>query len=89
MNNILWADGGYSLYISNDSQRGFFSDFNTFIGTTSSSLIYWTKDFNDILDWQLDVAKFDLHSSGTTRLNPNGERPQFRNRHWETFERGT
>ncbi|MFN8742342.1 MAG: right-handed parallel beta-helix repeat-containing protein, partial [Pirellula sp.] len=85
MNNIFWAERGHNLYVANDSQVGFFSDFNTLVGTDTSSLVYWTKDFADILDWQMDVAKFDLHSSGTTRLHPTGERPQFRNRHWGDY----
>ena len=27
-NNILWADGGYDIYVANDSEPGFYSDYN-------------------------------------------------------------
>ncbi|MBI1395302.1 MAG: LEPR-XLL domain-containing protein, partial [Betaproteobacteria bacterium] len=76
--NILWAQGGYDIYVANDSQAGFFSDYNNLYKTASGKLVYWTKDFTDVLDWQADVARFDLHSIGATVVNPDWAKPQFR-----------
>ena len=75
--NIFWAEQGYDIYVANDSQIGFFSDFNTLHATGSGRLVYWTKDFHDILDWQADVTEFDLHSLGTTVVNPAWSVPWF------------
>ncbi len=79
-NNIFWAEQGYDLFIANDSQTGFFSDFNDLHSSGTGKLVYWTKDFNDILDWQADVARFDLHSIGRTVVNPLWSEPRFVNR---------
>ena len=78
-NNILWADGGYDIYVANDSQSGFFSDYNDLYAGPGGTLVYWTMNFTDILDWQDDVDEFDLHSIGTTVINPTGAQPQFLN----------
>ena len=77
ISNILWADTGYDLYVANDSQTGFWSDYNTLYSTGAGKLVYWTKDFTDILDWQDDVDQFDLHSVGVTVVNPNWAEPHF------------
>jgi len=79
-NNIFWAEAGYNIYVANDSQSGFFSDFNLLHASGSGKLVYWSKDFTDILDWQADVAQFDLHSSGRTVVNPSWSEPRFVNR---------
>ena len=79
-NNILWAETGYDIYVANNSQGGFFSDYNTLHAGDSGTLVYWTKDFDDILDWQADVARFDLHSIGRTEVNPEWSEPRFFNR---------
>ena len=84
-NNVLWAQAGYNVYVANDSQAGFFSDFNLLHASDQGKLIFWSKDFTDILDWQADVALFDLHSSGTTRLNPVWSEPRFAHREWHNF----
>ncbi len=76
-NNILWTEGGYNLRVDNDSTVGFFSDYNTLHSSGPGKLVYWTRDFLDILDWQEDVAQFDLHSSGRTAVNPAWSQPQF------------
>jgi len=68
--NILWADEGYDIYVGNNSQAGFYSDYNTLWTTGDGKVGYWTKDFTDILDWQADVAQFDLHSIGRTIIDP-------------------
>ncbi len=78
-NNTLWANGGYDIEVDNDSQSGFYSDYNDLIAGPDGKLVYWTMDFTDLLDWQDDVAEFDLHSIGTTVINPTGEQPQFVN----------
>ncbi|MCB2043399.1 MAG: right-handed parallel beta-helix repeat-containing protein, partial [Rhodoferax sp.] len=75
--NILWAESGYDIYVANDSQRGFHSDYNNLYQTGTGKLVYWTKDFVDVLDWQADVARYDLHSIGATVVNPGWARPQF------------
>ena len=66
LNSILWARDGYDIYVANDSQTGFFSDYNSLFASDSGILVYWTQNFTDILDWQDDVALYDLHSVGTT-----------------------
>ena len=78
LGNILWVEDGYNIYIANDSQAGFYSDFNIpFTLPDGGKLVYWTKDFHDILDWQADVARFDLHSVGATVVNPRWSEPRF------------
>jgi hypothetical protein len=78
-NNILWAESGCDLYVANDSQTGFFSDYNTLYAGENGTLVYWTKDFRDVLDWQADVAAFDFHSVGRTLVNPEWAEPRFLN----------
>ena len=76
-NNILWAESGYDLYVAYDSQSGFFSDYNDLFASGTGRVGYWTKDFVDVLDWQADVARFDLHSIGGTLVNPRWAEPRF------------
>ncbi|MCC6629566.1 MAG: tandem-95 repeat protein, partial [Chloroflexi bacterium] len=83
--NILWAESGYDIYVANDSQRGFYSDYNNLYQSGSGKLVYWTKDFFDVLDWQADVARYDLHSIGATVVNPDWARPQFLDRYRDDF----
>ena len=78
--NILWAETGYDLYVANDSQVGFFSDYNALHSTGTGKLVHWIYDFTDILDWQADLAKYDLHSIGTTVVNPAWSTPRFQSR---------
>ena len=54
-----------------------FSDYNSLVIGDSGILVYWTHDFTDILDWQDDVALYDLHSVGTTVVHPTDGRPNF------------
>ncbi len=77
--NILWAEQGYDIYVANDSQNGYFSDFNTLHAGPTGKIFYWTKDFNDILDLQADVARFELHSVGRTVVHPDWSEPRFLN----------
>ncbi|MBI84895.1 MAG: hypothetical protein CMJ81_17005, partial [Planctomycetaceae bacterium] len=92
-NNILWAEGGYDIFVANDSQAGFFSDYNNLYATGAGKLVHWilasngrVLDFDDILDWQEDIHRYDLHSIGRTELQPTGAEPRFVNRHWGDFE---
>ncbi|HEY9106279.1 MAG TPA: right-handed parallel beta-helix repeat-containing protein, partial [Roseateles sp.] len=75
--NILWAEGGYDIFVANDSQAGFFSDYNNLYKSGNGKLVFWTKAFADVLDWQMDVARYDLHSIGATAVNPDWARPRF------------
>jgi parallel beta-helix repeat protein len=92
LNNILWAEGGYDLFVSNDSQQGFFSDYNNLYASESGKLVHWIRasndqvlDFEDILDWQQDVHRYDLHSIGRTRVQPDWSEPRFLNRHADDY----
>ena len=79
-NNIFWAEAGYDIYIDNSSQSGFWSDYNMLHASGTGKLVHWSGyDFTDVLDWQEDVAKFDLHSRGRTSVNPTWSEPHFRN----------
>ncbi len=79
-NNVLWNESGYGIHVANDSQRGFFSDYNNLYSSGTGRIGYWTRDFDDILDWQADIARFDLHSIGRTDVNPQWAEPRFVNR---------
>ncbi len=79
LNNILWSEDGYDIYVAHDSTQGFHSDYNVLHSSGNGKIGYWTKDFNDILDWQEDIYQFDLHSIGRTAVNPDWSRPRFVN----------
>ena len=76
-NNIFWTSNGYDIYVANDSQVGFFSDYNDLYADGSGILVHWDINFTDILDWQDDVDEFDLQSVGSTVVNPTWARPRF------------
>ena len=84
-NNVLWTEDGYDIYVANDSQVGFFSDYNNLYSSDAGKIGYWTRDFNDVLDWQADIARFDLHSIGRTAVNPQWAEPRFMNRGQDDF----
>jgi hypothetical protein len=79
-NNVLWVEQGYNLYVANDSRTGFFSDYNLLHATAGGKLVFWGEDFTDLLDWQEDVYRFDLHSLGTTVVHPEWSNPKFLDR---------
>jgi Ca2+-binding RTX toxin-like protein len=83
--NTLWTEDGYNLFVANDSQTGFFSDFNNLYTTGDGKVGFWTRDFTDVLDWQADIARFDLHSVGATVVNPDWARPRFVNLHADDY----
>ncbi|MCC6640239.1 MAG: right-handed parallel beta-helix repeat-containing protein, partial [Deltaproteobacteria bacterium] len=76
-NNVLYAEAGYDVYVANDSQTGFFSDWNDLFARGAGKLVFWTRDFTDLLDWQADVARFDLDSIGATAPAPLAAEPRF------------
>ena len=77
LNSILWVQNGYDIYVANNSQTGYFSDYNTLFAGPNGILVYWTQNFTDILDWQDDVGLYDLHSVGSTVVNPTDGMPHF------------
>ncbi|KKL74058.1 hypothetical protein LCGC14_2068690, partial [marine sediment metagenome] len=54
-NNILWADGGYELYVADNSQTGFTSEANLFYGQ-AGDFLYWQQDFASLVDWFLELG---------------------------------
>ena len=84
-NNLLSSSGAYNIYVDDTSQQGYFSDFNTLHATGSAKLVHWYTDFTDILDWQVDLNEFDLHSFGTTIVNPLWAIPRFTGRFEEDW----
>ena len=85
LHNTFWTEDGYDLFVDNDSQAGFFSDFNNLYATGKGKVGFWTRDFVDVLDWQADIARFDLHSVGATVVNPEWARPRFVNLHADDY----
>ena len=77
VSNIIWTDTGTGIYVANDSQTGFWSDYNDLFATGAGTIVWWTRYFSDILDWRADVALYDLHSIGVTSVNPEWAQPQF------------
>ena len=79
LDNIFQADGGYDVFVADDSHSGFFSDYNDLFTTGTGTIFHYLADFTDVLDLQRDVNLFDLHSTGTTVVNPTAAQPQFAN----------
>ena len=85
-NNIFWAETGFDIYVADNSQTGFWSDYNLLHASGTGKLVHWSGyDFTDVLDWQEDVATFDLHSSGRTAVNPTWSEPRFRDAALDDF----
>ncbi len=76
-NNILWTELGTDIYVSDNSRNGFFSDYNQLHAVGTGKLIHWMRDFTDVLDWQVDVNRYDLHSIGSTTVHTLGAEPAF------------
>ncbi len=75
--NILWTEQGTDIYVADNSRTGFYSDYNQLHATGTGKLVHWMKDFTDVLDWQVDVNRYDLHSIGTTTVLALGAEPAF------------
>ncbi|MCA9185162.1 MAG: hypothetical protein KDA99_06065, partial [Planctomycetales bacterium] len=74
--NTLWVDAGTALMVDDSSQAGLASDYNQLHAESGAILVHYSLDFVDLLDWQEDVAKFDLHSIGTTVVHPLAAKPR-------------
>ncbi|KKL55380.1 hypothetical protein LCGC14_2255990, partial [marine sediment metagenome] len=85
LNNILWAEAGYDIYVDNNSQSGFWSNYNDLHAGAGGTLVYWTKDFTDVLDWQEDAYQYGLNSIGRTDVNPLWSEPRFYNLAWDDY----
>ncbi|MDB5358544.1 MAG: hypothetical protein JWN24_4997, partial [Phycisphaerales bacterium] len=79
LDNIFQADGGYDVFVADDSRTGFFSDYNDLYSTGAGKLFHYFADFSDIIDVQRDLVLFDLHSIGTSAVNPGYAQPRFAN----------
>ena len=71
LDSILWNTTGYDIDVADNSRSGFFSDYNDLFTTGTGKIVHWLLDFTDILDWQVTLNRYDLHSIGTTVVNPN------------------
>ena len=60
-NNILRSGSAYELYVSDNSQVGFASDYNLFADDGSVNFLYWQRDFDSLVDWFLELG-FDGNS---------------------------
>ena len=85
LNNILWTNSGYDLYVATDSQVGFTSDYNNLYTTNpgdptttpgTAALVWWQESFTDLFDWQVE-SDYDVHSIGYTAPDPTLDNPQF------------
>ena len=75
--NLFSTESGTNLYFDDASQGGHVSDYNVLHAGDGGVLVHWSKDFTDLLDWQADLAEYDLHSRGTTRIHPGWAEPLF------------
>ena len=75
-NNIIWNQSGYDIYVANDSQQGFASDYNDLFVSGSGRIAWWQTNFLDLYDWQSETL-LDTHSIGYTTLAPTLDNPQF------------
>ncbi len=85
LNNILWTNSGYDLYVATDSQVGFASDYNNLYTTNpgdptttpgTAALVWWQESSTDLYDWQVESG-YNVHSIGYTALDPTLDNPQF------------
>ena len=78
VNNVFQADGGYALNVADDSRGGYFSDYNDLYTTGPGVMLRWRGiDFDDVIDLQQDIYRFDLHSIGTSAASPGFAAPRF------------
>ncbi|MCB1092234.1 MAG: right-handed parallel beta-helix repeat-containing protein, partial [Verrucomicrobiae bacterium] len=74
--NIFFVrDGGTAIHVT--AFTGFHSDFNLLHSENGAVLYHWVKPFHDLLDIQADLARFELHSLGSTVVNPFWGAPHF------------
>ena len=84
LNNIMSASAGYDLNVADNSRSGFFSDYNDLFAVGLAKIVHYLVDFTDILDWQDALNEFDLHSIGTTSVNPTVRSRSLWMRRWAT-----
>ena len=78
VNNVFQADGGYAINVAEDSRGGYFSDYNDIYTTGPGLMLRWRGvDFDDVIDLQQDIYRFDLHSIGTSAASPGFAAPRF------------
>ena len=73
LNNIIWAQSGYDIFVSDDSQNGFQSAYNI-LETSGRALVgHFQFDFDNLRDWQFE-AGLDTHSESADPkfVNPAG-----------------
>ncbi len=51
-NNIIWTAAGYGIFIANDSQFDFTSNFNDLYATGTGRIGFWQGDRNTLTAWQ-------------------------------------
>ena len=86
-NNILWAENGFDIYVNSDGTSGYFSDYNDLYSSGTGEIVYWGGQvFNDLSVWQQasllfegqqSFPAFDLHSIGTSAVDPSSSQPRF------------
>ncbi|MEZ5299659.1 MAG: NosD domain-containing protein [Verrucomicrobiales bacterium] len=69
--------GGVGVVVNVGGRDGYFGDYNLLHAEGGGILYDFTKPFGDLLDLQADVARWELHSSGTTAVNPLLSVPHF------------
>jgi hypothetical protein len=89
-NNILWAQDGYNLYLTNRAEPDGFgnfefhsvaqlqSNYNNLYTSGNGKLAFWYYAFDDLYHWQIESG-FDLNSIGTTSLDAQRDNPRFVN----------
>ncbi len=77
-NNIVMTTAGFGLVVEAASQFGYVSDYNDYYSTGGGGVAFQGKGFFDLYDWQVE-AESDLHSLGTTVLDPTLDDPLFVN----------
>ncbi|WP_149497533.1 right-handed parallel beta-helix repeat-containing protein [Roseiconus lacunae] len=61
---------GSKIEVNSGSEAGYFADYNVL-----SEINYLGHQFDDVLDWRIDLGQFDQHSYGVTRVSPTGVEP--------------
>lgn len=61
-NNILWSAAGYDLYVADDSQSGFESDFNDLVVSGTGVVGYWQGHVRNTLSNWRNATTRDLNS---------------------------
>ena len=74
-NALFVRDGGTAVHV--ESYTGFFSDYNLLHNENGASQYFWTRLFDDLLDIQADIGRFELNSIGSTIVNPLWAAPHF------------